>query len=185
MGAVVVLSLVAFLTGGIISNNTEEEMGIPVNENLYENWNTPNGSYFVFEKGKYGKRRVRHESPKDFDKVLSFYKRSIESGRINTSVELSCFKDGKPSANYLRLGKAEVDVLRNLVVGTNKRVLYQRADVFKNGYYSRQYHEIKAEKVKIESKECIIHIDRDFKLRDFFLLRSSVDSYWVISERYF
>lgn len=185
MGAVVVLSLVAHLTGAIIYNNIEEEQAIPVNENLFENWNTPNGSYFVFEKGENGERKVRHESPKDFDKVLDFFKKSYMSGRINTSLDFSCFKDGESSVNFLNILPSEVDVLRNLVISINKRVLYRRTDVFNNGAYSRQYHEVKAEKVKVESRECIIQVDRDFKMRDFFLIQSSVDSYSVVSERYF
>lgn len=185
MGAVVVISLVAFLTGGIISKGTEEKKGIPANEHLYQDWNTPNGSYFVFKKDKNGKVKVDFESPKDFDKVLEFFKKSIMSGRINTAPEMSCFKDGKPSTNFIDILPSEIDVIRNLLVGANKRVLYKRADVFKNGYFSRQYHEVKADKIKIESERCFIHVDRDFKVRDFFLLRPSVDSYTVISERYY
>lgn len=184
MTAILVLSLAVYFAGGIVMNNTDEVKVIPVHENLYENWNSPNGSYFTFKKDKNGQVTVKHVSPKDFDKVLAFYKKSYESGRINKILEMSCFADGKESINYVDFHPDEIDVLRNFNVGMQKKVLFERKDSLINNYYVREYKEVDAKFKKVESESCDFVLDREFKMRDFFLLRPSRDRYSITSERY-
>lgn len=137
---------------------------------------------------------------RDSRKIIKFLKESLRYKTINRLDKFSCFKDGKPSYNYVEFMKSEIKVLREYLVGLDEEIEIIREEKHHSGHskdrlkslhhrtnqgLTRSYIKKSIKRKKVISKKCYVTLERPYRFSDFIRAKPSSDEFYsVTSERY-
>lgn len=83
------------------------------------------------------------------------YAKHIESGKINSLKEWSCFNNDK-STNYINIIERYVPIFRTLAAKQNFTIKYKKVDAVRGLAHSNVYTEEIKDELKVTAKTCFI-----------------------------